>query len=276
MRIERRRLLKLLGASALLSCAPALAYTLEEIRQKGRVRIAVYNDFPPFSLAGKGVDVDLAGALAQKLGVRLELMWLTADENLEDDLRNAVWKGHYLGGGTADVMLHVPVDEDFAARNDKVAIFGPYYRETIELARDTRRIAQLPNLQVFQQEKIGVELETVSDAYLLSAFGGSLRNNVVHYKSAVEAVAGMRRGEVAAVMAPRSDLQAGLGADTDGFVIAPVATPGLAITGWKVGMAVKADNAGLRDALSGALADLLADGSVGRIFAAHGITHRAP
>jgi hypothetical protein len=33
-----------------------------------------------------------------------------ADEEVGDDLRNMVWKGHYLGYGPADVMLHVPVD----------------------------------------------------------------------------------------------------------------------------------------------------------------------
>ena len=42
------------------------------------------------------------------------------DENMNDDLRNMVWKGHYLGYGPADVMLHVPVDNRLMAENDKV------------------------------------------------------------------------------------------------------------------------------------------------------------
>jgi hypothetical protein len=50
-------------------------------------------DFPPFSDNSEGIDVDLASALANKLRVKLELFWLQADENVEDDLRNAVLEG---------------------------------------------------------------------------------------------------------------------------------------------------------------------------------------
>ena len=44
---------------------------------------------------------------------------------MNDDLRNMVWKGHYLGAQPSDVMMHVPVDEHLARANDKVRIFGP-------------------------------------------------------------------------------------------------------------------------------------------------------
>ena len=41
-------------------------------------------------------------------------------EDMNDDLRNMVWKGHYLGTQPSDVMMHVPVDEHLAKANDKV------------------------------------------------------------------------------------------------------------------------------------------------------------
>jgi hypothetical protein len=41
-----------------------------------------------------------------------------------DDLRNMVWRGHYLGYGPADVMLQVPVDK-FLAHNPQVMILRP-------------------------------------------------------------------------------------------------------------------------------------------------------
>jgi polar amino acid transport system substrate-binding protein len=201
---------------------------------------------------------------------------LQADENVEDDLRNAVWKGHYLGGGVADVMLHVPVDPEYARRIDKVSLFGPYYQERLEVVRNVKRIPQLVNLQIFAQEKIGVEVDSISSLYLLSAFGGRLRNNVLHFKTPREAVAAMRRGDVAAVMAPRTELEAGLAGDSEAYAITPVATPGLAVSAWPLGMAVKAENRELASALESAMSDLLKTGTVQSIFKKHGITHTAP
>ncbi len=67
-------------------------------------------------------------------------MELAPDETVEDDLRNAVWKGSYFGSGVADVMMHVPVDRQFAMRNNNVVIFGAYQRETFALGLDPRQI----------------------------------------------------------------------------------------------------------------------------------------
>ena len=120
---------------------------LQQLQTPGRIRVAVYKDFPPYSDAGEGIDVDIAKALAARLGVALDLMWVQAsDESMEDDLRNAVWKGHYLGGGTADVMLHVPVDPQFAARNDKVKITGAYHRESLQIAHNTAKLPELASV----------------------------------------------------------------------------------------------------------------------------------
>ena len=100
------------------------------------LKVAVYNDYPPFSNNGAGIDIDLAQALANKLGLKLSLLPFKAGENLNDDLRNMVWKGHFLGYGPADVMLHVPVDHTLMAANDKVEIFAPYYHDTVRLVRN--------------------------------------------------------------------------------------------------------------------------------------------
>src|SRR3954464_11800596 len=122
------------------------AASLDTVMSRGTLRVAVYRDFPPFSqrVGGtlEGADVDLAKAVGEKPGLRVDFMELTADENMDDDLRNAVWKGHYLGGGVADVMMHVPVNRVFEQRNDLVAIFGAYQRETFAVARDPSKISE--------------------------------------------------------------------------------------------------------------------------------------
>ena len=57
-----------------------------------------------------GIDVELGRALAEALGVKFSALPFAAGENMDDDLRHMVWRGHYLGFGPADVLLHVPVD----------------------------------------------------------------------------------------------------------------------------------------------------------------------
>jgi polar amino acid transport system substrate-binding protein len=167
------------------------AETLAELRQRGSLRVAVYNDFPPFSQAGRGIDVELAQALGERLGLGVELVWFNADEDMNDDLRNMVWKGHYLGGRVADAMLHVPVDPYLAQKNPQVKILAPYHREQMALAWDTRRISGVEGvagLEVFAHEKIAVELATLPDDFLSTLWNGRLRESVVRYTTAAEAV----------------------------------------------------------------------------------------
>ncbi len=91
----------------------------------------------------KGLDVALAGALAQAMNLKLSLLPFDADENMDDDLRNMVWKGHYLGYGPADVMLQVPVDKTLMDNNPQVVVVAPYMRQTFVLMRDTEQLAQV-------------------------------------------------------------------------------------------------------------------------------------
>jgi ABC-type amino acid transport substrate-binding protein len=251
---------------------------LHQLQTPGRIRVAVYKDFPPYSNAGEGIDVDIARALAARLGVALDLMWVQAsDEKMEDDLRNAVWKGHYLGGGTADVMLHVPVDPQFAARNDKVKITGAYHRESLQIAHDTRKLPELASVGDLVGKQVGVETATAQDAFLLGALGGRLQPTVVHFRGAPDAMAALRRGDVVAVMAQRAELEAGLvGADREVFVISSMPMPGLTQRGWIVGVAVKADNAALAASIEQALTAMLEDGTIAAIFKRRGITHFRP
>jgi ABC-type amino acid transport substrate-binding protein len=273
---------RLIMAAALVMAAtlPVFAASLDTVTERGIIRFAVYRDFPPFShrVGGtlEGADVDLAKAIGQKLGLGVEFMELTADENMDDDLRNAVWKGHYLGGGVADVMMHVPVNRDFAQRNDLVVIFGAYQRETFAVARDPSRISETAGFPVFQTEKVGVELDTVPDFFLSGAFGGRLRENVVHFSTVEQAVAGLKAGSVAAVFAPLSQLEGALGPDKAKFPIGRMPAPNLTPSEWQIGMAVKQDGHDLAYRVGDVVTELLDGGTVKGIYDRHGLTHSAP
>lgn len=280
MKNDRRLWLKAFASLPLAAVLPASANALESIRQRGRLRVAIYNDFPPYSLAGgKGIDADIARAIAARLGVTAEVVGYNADEDMSDDLRNMVWKGHYLGAQPSDVMMHVPVDEYLAKANDKVRIFGPYHRETLAMARNPERVPRAPSgsaavaLEVFTREKIGVEGRTLADSFLLSVLNGRLRENVVHFKSTHEAARALARGQVAAVLAQRSELEdamKGIGQ----AVLEPASFPELKVDGWPLGMAVKAEDNALAEALAKAMRELKQDGTIAGIFRQHGISYQ--
>ncbi|CAA0087233.1 ABC transporter glutamine-binding protein GlnH [Starkeya nomas] len=82
-----RRTLLALAAGALLAATqaplPAAADALAAIEANKVIRIAVPQDFPPFGTVGadmapKGYDVDVAKLIADKLGVKLELVPVTS------------------------------------------------------------------------------------------------------------------------------------------------------------------------------------------------------
>lgn len=279
MKTDRRLWLKALASLPLVAALPALAGDLEAIRQRGRLRVAVYNDFMPYSKAGKGIDVELARAIAGKLGLSPEIVGFNADEDMNDDLRNMVWKGHYLGTQPADLMMHVPVDAHLARANDKVRIFGAYHREALGVARDPARIQALSGsaavaLEIFTREKIGVETATLADSFLLGVLNGRLRENVVHFRNVGEAAKALERGEVAAVLAPRAELEAALAGQSK-LPVEPAALAELKVGGWPLGMAVKVEEVALADAIAAALADLKREGVVADIFRRNGITYQA-
>lgn len=62
MKNNRRRLLQGLALLPFAGVLPAVAGDgLAAIRQRGRLRVAVYNDFPPYAMAGgKGIALEAA------------------------------------------------------------------------------------------------------------------------------------------------------------------------------------------------------------------------
>ena len=66
-----------------------------------------------------GIDVDIAEDLAKSVGAKLDLFNLRADDDINDDLRNGVWKGTVFGAAPGDVMMHVPYDK--ASRRGTIA-----------------------------------------------------------------------------------------------------------------------------------------------------------
>ena len=199
--------LTLLLAALLFASMPAHA-DLAKIRAAGALKVAVYDDFAPFSMkGGAGIDSDLAAALAKKLDLKLTLLPFPAGENLNDDLRNMVWKGHYLGYGPADVLLHVPIDLALSAANPQVKIFAPYHTETVRLVRNVQTIPTFNGLASVAGKRIGVEKISIGAMVLLGEENGRYRDDMKIFPSGTAALEQLKAGQLDAVLANRSEIE---------------------------------------------------------------------
>lgn len=278
MRIGRR--LFAASATLVLWAGAAVAGGLDDIVARGELVVGVYRDFPPFSeRQGEtltGIDIDLGAELARRMNLKVQFFELTAGETADDDLRNGVWKGHYLARRVADVMLHLPTDRTFALRNTQAVIFAPYFRERVVVARDPEQVNSRDGVDIFAAVRVGVELDSLADLYLTQRPDGRVRANVVHYPTNAKAMAALVAGEVAAVMGSESEIVASLGAARSRFPVGPMELPGLAKPSWELGLAVKENARDLAWALGDVVTAMREDGAMAAIFARHGLPYVAP
>lgn len=240
---------------------------LTRVRERGRLVVGIYNDLPPFHVKGQGIEIDLAKALAGALGVDVTMLPFTADENMNDDLRNMVWRGHILGYGPADVLLHVPVDRPLMQNNPRVSIFGPYWRERVVVARDLSKLPALDSLDPLRTVRTAVPGMSLAGWLMIGAESGMLREQLTtKIPDGVVAAQMLQRGEVAAAAGLRSELETVLRGDAR-FAITPIPMPRAPKDGWAVGMAVKKEATDLAEALQAGLNGLADKGELKAMFA---------
>ena len=266
-----------IAAALLVSPQAPVARPLDDVVESGYLRIAVYREFEPFAFGQeadlKGIDVDIGKQMAASLKVEPRFMYLMADESVDDDLRNAVWKGALLGGGVADVMLHVPVDPQIKQRNNLVVIFGRYYTEQMAVAANMSKVRNVVTLQPFLDEKIGAEIDTLADFYIATAFGGRLRSNLVHYVTFAKAAEGLKNREIAGLMAPKSQVEWAARETGPPIEVVQPSLPGLMIRSWDVGAAVKHDSRDLGYTLGDVITELRESGKMSEIFEKYGVKY---
>jgi ABC-type amino acid transport substrate-binding protein len=248
---------------------------LERIRARGNLIVGVYQDLPPFNVDGEGIDVDLARALAKALNLQLSLLPFIAGENMDDDLRNMVWRGHYLGYGPADLLLHVPVDAPLMRNNPRVSIFAPYWRERLVIARDVKRVPKGQALADFAGQKIAVAGQSLAGWLMIGADGGAWREQLLtKWRDGADAARALQRGDVAAAAGQLSELESTLGGDAR-FAIEPLPVPRMR-DGWAIGCAVKRESTDLAQAVQAAVNTLGSSGELTRIFGRAKLSWRAP
>lgn len=98
---RRSVVISLLSALIAIGANPVSAAddALAKIMERKTIRIAVPNDYPPYGFVGsdmvpKGIDIDMANVIAKKLGVKLDLVPVTAPNRVA-----------YLQSGKADLTI---------------------------------------------------------------------------------------------------------------------------------------------------------------------------
>ncbi len=267
---------------AMLIASPSVvpARPLDEVVASGTLRVISYADNAPFSFeesgAARGIDVDLAQAIARELGVKADIVLRMQGEKVDDDIRANVWRGPLTGGGTGDLMMSVPIDRELSLRNPEAVFGNPYFQERIAVAIHPDMTGSAPTFDVFKTQKIGVRLGTVSDYFLLSYQDGALINNVSHHVRPDAGAKEFASKEIAALMGVRSELEMQL---ANAKLAVPLVEPdmtGIVRRDWILGMAWKENSRDLGYAVQAALEKIRSSGELDRICQAYGVSYSPP
>jgi len=254
----------------------------DAIMERGFIEVGVYEDFAPYSWRDNsgqlvGVDVALAQLIADELGVALRVIDLPADEDVDTDLRNYIWRGHYMGRRIVNVLMRVPYNRELDYRNELAALTGRYAQERIAIAY---RVSEYPDEPPwpgsFTSKTVAVENHSLPDFYLTGLQQGALIPNITRRRTLPEVIDLLRAGEVSAVMGIRARLEHYLRDDLE-FVVETGPLPGLSIGSWPIGIATAFYTARM---LSYEVDDILTaavrDGRVEAIYRDHGLTWEEP
>lgn len=288
----------LLLATCLTFVGQAHARYYDDVISSGYLSVGLYRNFPPYSYEedghAAGIDAEIGRRIAKGLGVEFRPHWITPDENLEDDLRNNVWKGHYLDKDEAkplamkklaDVMMRVPYDREYSYRqestgemvHEQVVMFGPYQRESWRIAYDSRKIDEVSTVAVFQYHPIGVEIDSLPAFYMTSAFGGRMRDKARHFMNVAEAFDNMQQGKVDAVMGMRAEIDwLVFNAKDPELRIGENGFPMMGKQKWDLGMAIKSTYRQLGYAIEEQVDTMIRSGEMEKLYQTYGLTYELP
>ena len=256
---------------------PAVARPIDEITASGVLRVIVYDDNAPFSWTAddgsiKGIDADIGRAIAARLGVKADIIARTAGEEADDDLRSNIWQGPRTGGLVGDVMMHVPMEKEFIARNNLVAISNAYHHEQTVLVVHPDMVDPEKGLAAFDSAKLAVQFATVAHYYAMFADAERYKANINPYRKFDAVAEAFLDRSNAGILGRRSEIEAALAGKAGDFRILHPKFETYMRMAWTIGTAVKFDSRDTGYEVGKAMAELRASGALERIFKAHCVT----
>lgn len=222
---------------------------------EGVLVMATNAAFPPYEFKDgdnfAGIDVEIAEAIAAKLGLTLEI---------KDVEFGSIVGGVQTGKFDMGMAGMTVTDERLESVN-----FSTSYATGIQvvIVAEDSAIKSLDDLKGDGSMKFGVQQDTTGDIYASDTVekGGYGEENVVRYKTGADAVQALKTGKVDAVIIDNEPAKS--------FV---AANEGLKILDgeWTLenyAIAIAKENTALLTAVNNALAELTADGTVAKIVA---------
>lgn len=247
------------GAISLGLAQSAAARPLESVRTRGTIELCAPPNALPFASRHgdrPGYQVELAQALADRLGVRLTVDWVALSF-------------HYRRVD-CDIVMDTIADEE-AQSESHMRWSVPYQRSGVALAvrPGADDITGFDSLDA--RYRVGVMRGSFAHMYL-DQHGA----HAIPYGFESDLLEALVNGEIDA--AAVTALSAGYwnlqhpGAQMR-LIYAYDAVPDL---GWNVAVGMRRSDQPLRDAVDGAVKSMLDDGTFDRIYASYGIEHRPP
>ncbi|HWR24283.1 MAG TPA: transporter substrate-binding domain-containing protein [Feifaniaceae bacterium] len=242
----------LLGAFAFAACAPAASETpnIDKIKKAGKLVILTSSGFAPFEYLGAsnevvGVDMDIAKAVADELGVALEVVDMDFDgivpavQSGKGDLGAA--------GITANDERRQSVDFSINYVDAAQVIIVPE-------GSDIKSAADLAG------KNVGVQMGTTGDTYVTDEVGAG---QVLRYKTGPDAGVELANGKIDAVVI--DELPAKQIAEANkGLVV--LEEP---LTEEQYAIALKKDSPDLKSVVDKVVQKLLDDGTVAKLIEEH-------
>jgi polar amino acid transport system substrate-binding protein len=232
-----------LGATGL----PAHADTLADIRKAGTLKVGIFEDFPPFASAGSdmtlhGYDIDVANAIAARLGVKVALVGITGQNRIP-----------YLQEHKVDILLSVGQSAEREKVIDFTAAYAPYYIAV--LGPHALKVTDAADLD---GKTIAVNRGTLEDTSLTAAAPKSA--DIKRFDNYNGVIAAFLSGQVQLIA---------VGNDVGASVLArhPAIEPEqkFQLMSSPDHIALNKNEPALKKALDDAIAGMLADGSLNKI-----------
>ncbi len=271
----------LLIGSIIFFQVAAGARPLDDVVESGILRVIVYDDFSPFSWTEadgtiKGIDADIARAIAAKMGLKPDIIARIAGEEVDDDLRSNIWQGPRTGGAVGDFMMHVPIEKEFIARNNLVGISNAYHHEQVVLAIHPDMVDVAAELKAFRNAKLAVQFASSAHYFVMFADDEAYKTNVNPYIKMKDAMESFLARTNAGIIGPRSEIEALLADKRDVVkILEPKFDTDLRMA-WTIGTAVRQDSRDTGYAIGKTMRDLEASGELSKIFSSYGVTRVPP
>lgn len=244
------------AGSAPVDDAAAAGYTLVN---DGKLTIGTSAEYEPFEYMEdgeyKGFDLDMAAALADELGLELEIV------NMDfDGICAGVASGTKFDIGVAAISVT-------PEREKEIDFTDPYYMDdqAIVTMKDNADITADNYAEALGAEgvKIAVQSGSTAEAYAKENFPAA---EIVPFKNATDCFAAVQSNQVVALVTNRSvAMQLVEGSFDNEQIIKSVST------GEEYAIAVSKDNPALTEALNDAIAKLAEDGTIDELKAKYGV-----